>query len=115
MTGHPLSAFGCPKPEVTEPATTTLTYNGEQRAKGSIVRLAARLTDGDGSPLADKLVTFSIAGQTLSAFTDADGTARTTAEVPDHGRSQVVEGSFSGDDGYLGSTFSEIISWGGPH
>jgi predicted alpha-1,2-mannosidase len=113
ISTHPVSAFGCPRQEKPEPVATTLTYTGDLRAKGDNVVLAARLTGSDGTGLAGALITFEIAGQTLTATTDAQGFATTNATVPDHGRSQQVLVSYAGDADHLPSETSATIQWGG--
>jgi predicted alpha-1,2-mannosidase len=112
LTGNDLSDFGCPKREVAQPVATKLTYTGSTRAQGQLVNLSALLTTDDGTPVAQRLLTFSIAGQTLTATTDSTGRAATTAVVPNHGRSQAVTVSFSGDGGFLPSTTNTTITWG---
>jgi len=110
MTGHPLSAFGCP--ERTAAEITSLTYTGDTSARGSEVKLAAALARADGSPAAGKTLEFEIAGQTLTAETGSDGAARTTVDIPDHGRSQTVTVTFAGDHELAPSTISAVITWG---
>jgi hypothetical protein len=114
MSTSALSTFGCPERivEDPEPVATRLVYIGETRPKGDSVALAARLEDATGAPLNGQTVAFEIAGQTLTAVTDAQGVARTTATVPDHGRSQVVGVRFAGTDELLPSQTSATLTWG---
>ena len=114
MSTSALSAFGCPERVVEdrEPIATQLTYIGETRQKGDSVRMEARLDDAAGAPLHGQTVTFEIAGKTLTAVTDAQGVARTTATVPDHGKSQVVFVRFAGNDTHLPSETSATLMWG---
>jgi predicted alpha-1,2-mannosidase len=114
LTGSGLADFGCPRREVPKPVATTLSYTGNTRSRGQVVDLAARLTTADGTPVAQRLITFSVAGQTLTATTDADGIASTSASIPNHGKSQVVTVSFLGDGQYRSSASDATISWGIP-
>lgn len=116
MSTHPLDAFGCPRRAGEEPipVETSISYMGETRAKGETVALAARLVDASGTPVVAQEVVFEVAGRALTATTDGDGVARTTASVPDHGRSQVVIARFRGNDRYLASETTATISWGNP-
>jgi predicted alpha-1,2-mannosidase len=114
LTGNSLADFGCPKRQVANPVATTLTYTGDTQGRGETVDLAARLTSADGAPVAQRLVTFSVAGQTLTATTDTAGVASISAVIPNHGKSQTVTVSFAGDGQYLSSTTSAMISWGTP-
>ncbi|MGH2806287.1 MAG: GH92 family glycosyl hydrolase [Actinomycetota bacterium] len=113
MATDPLSAFGCPERETSEPVATTLTYTGDLRARGENLTVAARLTAADGTAIPGALLTFEIADQTLTATTDDDGVATTNASVPDHGRSQDVVVRYAGDGDYLSSETSARIEWGG--
>ncbi len=106
------AAFGCPQREIAERIATSLTYIGETRGRGETVNLAARLTDADGGPIAAAVITFEIAGQTLTATTGQDGVASITATVPDHGRSQDVVVRFAGNVDYSPSEMSTAIYWG---
>jgi predicted alpha-1,2-mannosidase len=110
MSSHPLGAFGCPPREL--PIETSLTYTGDIAARGSLVRLAARLATASGEPVSGKELQFTIAGSSLTARTDASGTAATVADVPDHGRSTLVTVRFAGDEEYAGSQTSATITWG---
>ena len=114
MSTHPLSAFGCPERETTEAETvpTALTYIGDTRAKGESVTLAVSLAIAEGGPIAGETVSFEIAGRTLTAVTDAQGVARTSVTVPDHGRSQNVVARFAGTALYLPSETSATVFWG---
>ena len=110
MTGHPLSAFGCP--ERTAPEASHLTYTGDTSARGSEVELVAALARADGSPAAAKTLVFEIAGQTLTAETGPDGVAFAAVDIPDHGRSQPVTVTFAGDHELAHSTVAATITWG---
>jgi hypothetical protein len=82
------------------------------QVKGSTVRLAARLVDATGAPVAGRTVTFTVAGRELTALTDATGTATTLALVADHGREQAVAARFAGGEGYKPSQTSATLRWG---
>jgi hypothetical protein len=114
MSTSALSAFGCPEriAEDPEPAATRLIYVGETRVKGDSIALAARLEDATGAPLQGLTVAFEIAGRTVTAVTDADGVARTTTSVPDHGKSQVLVARFAGTGDLLPSQTSATLTWG---
>jgi hypothetical protein len=107
----PVDAFGCIHDD-EQPVATVLTYIGDTQGRGATVRLAASLTDASGTPLAAKTITFTIAGQLLSATTGPDGVAETTAVVEDHGRSQPVTAEFAGDGSYQPSSVEATIVWG---
>jgi putative alpha-1,2-mannosidase len=113
---HALSAFGCPKREIEEPEpiATTLTYTGDTRGRGDRVLLSAVLSTVDGDPVAGELVTFEIMDQVLTATTDAAGVTQTSADVPDHGKSQQVAVRYAGNENYAPSETSATISWGKP-
>jgi hypothetical protein len=114
LSTHPLSAFGCPQREQTEPEpiTTNLTYVGDTKAKGETVNLAARLTTTDDTPVAGQTITFEIAGQTLTRTTGTDGIARVSATITNHGRSQLVTARFAGAGVYLPDETTATVSWG---
>jgi predicted alpha-1,2-mannosidase len=114
MKTHDLAAFGCPRRQVEEPEpiATTLTYTGDTRGKGTRVSLAALLATVGGDPVPNEVVTFEIQGQVLLATTDATGTARTVATVPDHGKSQQVVVRYAGNENYGPSETSATITWG---
>jgi hypothetical protein len=114
LTGNGIADFGCPKRAVPKQVATTLTYTGSTRGHGESIDLAARLATADGVPIAQRLVTFMVAGQTLTATTDANGIASTSAVIPIHGKSQTVTASFPGDGQYLPSGTEATISWGNP-
>jgi hypothetical protein len=112
LTGSEIDDFGCPEREVPKPVATKLIYTGTTQGHGEVVALAARLSTADGEALAQRLVTFTVAGQTLTATTDPDGLASTSATIPNHGRTQRVTVSFSGDGQHLSSATEATISWG---
>jgi hypothetical protein len=94
------------------PQATTLTYVGETRARGDAISLAARLTDASGAPVAGRPVTFSAGGSRTDATTSSDGIAEASIQLPDHGRSAIVDSSFEGDGAYSASSDRDLISWG---
>lgn len=112
MKSHPVAAFGCP--QRSAPEETTLTYTGETSARGSQVNLAARLTGANRAAVAGRTIEFRIAGQVLTAVTDADGVASATTTVDDHGHTQNLTVSFAGDASYAPSTVTATITWGRP-
>lgn len=112
MSTHGLGAFGCPRREVPDPIATVLTYEGETRAKGELVNVAAALMTTERAPLPGEPVTFEVGGQTVSAVTDASGIARAAVSIPDHGRSQTVVVRFAGTATLLPSETSAVVSWG---
>ena len=75
--------------------------------------LAATLTSAEG-PVEGAEIVFTVAGQTIATVTDAAGVASTTVVVPDHGRSQVVTASFTGDRSHEPSETAATITWGKP-
>lgn len=95
-----------------EREASLLTYTGSKQARGETVDLAAGLTSVDGEPLADRVVSFEMAGDLAEARTDATGLAQTTMTLTDHGRQQTVTARFAGDDDYEPSQTSATIHWG---
>jgi hypothetical protein len=79
---------------------------------GSQVTATARLHTGDGQPLANEPITFTVGGHTATTSTDASGTAVATLVVEDHGRSQVLTASFAGDSPYEPSQATTTARWG---
>ena len=90
---------------------TEIVYTGDTRARGETVYLAAQLTSA-GAPVEGRTVLFEIAGQTMRAQSDASGAASTSATVPDHGPSQGIAVSFTGDDELLPSSTAATVHWG---
>ena len=114
MSDGDLTRFGCtPATDEATVLPTTLTYTGVTRGRGDQVELSAALASTEG-PVPGAEIVFTIAGQTLSAVTDAAGIASIAASVPDHGRSQVVTASFAGDPRHGSSDTAATITWGGP-
>lgn len=99
-------------PFTIDPEVTTLVYDGDTSATGETVVLSAVLTEDDGLAVGGRAITFRVGGQTLSAATDEEGRAETTAIVPDHGQRQGVSVDFAGDDVYLPSATTATIKWG---
>jgi hypothetical protein len=95
-----------------EPVATTLTYTGPTNVSGEVVGVSARLTTGDGTPVAGEEISFTNRGATATATTDADGVAEVTMYFPDHGRTQTVDIAFAGDEQHLGSQTSATLRWG---
>lgn len=84
---------------------TAIAYTGSTTfALGTPQSLSAKLTDGeDGSPLAGKIVTFTVAGSTASATTDASGTATVSITIP----TSQTTGSFPVTASFAGDTFEK--------
>lgn len=97
-----------------ERVPTSLTYVGDLQGRGSTVRLAARLTDPTGTPVADKSVQFTLDGNLFEATTQEDGVAQVVVKVAGHGHRQHVLARFAGDDHYLDSSDEADIVWGHP-
>jgi hypothetical protein len=81
-------------------------------AQGESVSASALLTTADGAPLPGRTVAVTVRDQTVSAVTGPDGRATASFAVPDHGKSQVVDASFSGDPPYEPSSASTTARWG---
>ena len=111
LSTHPLSAFGCPKREVAEPADTTLTYVGDTKGRGENVRLAASLTS-EGTPVSGATLEFTYAGQSAVATTNADGIASQVVSIPDHGRQVQVTVTYDGSAEFKGAAATATIRWG---
>ena len=92
---------------------TTLDYTGASSARGETVAVSAVLTEDDGPAVPGAPVVFTIGGRTFEATTDADGVARTTATVPDHGREQTVTARFAGTERREPSSDAATVRWGG--
>ncbi|MHB1487401.1 MAG: Ig-like domain repeat protein [Acidimicrobiales bacterium] len=90
---------------------TTLTYNGQTTSQDNqAITLSATLADGtpgsaqNGTPLAGRNVTFSLAGQTATAMTDSSGKATATVHVNVTPGSYPVKASYAGSKNYLASS-----------
>ena len=99
-------------PFTIEPELTQLRYDGDTAARGETVNLSAVLTEDDGPAIAGRTVTFEISGTSATAVTDDEGRAAATVLVPDHGRSQEVVVSFTGDETYEPATTRARVDWG---
>jgi hypothetical protein len=97
-----------------EVLATTLTYTGDTRARGSSVEVAATLRDETGEPLVGQPVRFEAGDAEATALTAPDGEARTTLQIPDHGRRVTVISSFHGTDRYEPSQDADLVTWGRP-
>jgi hypothetical protein len=89
--------------ESKEKETTQLTYTGDLSGQYSdSVSLNATLTDGNGNPLSDKEITFTIGSQSISTTTNQNGVVTASLileQTP--GKYYFVEISFNGDEDYL--------------
>ncbi|HEX7181035.1 MAG TPA: CARDB domain-containing protein, partial [Thermoanaerobaculia bacterium] len=71
-----------PVPPQPGPVTTSLAYLGPRAVLCErTLRVSAQLTDAAGRPLSGRTLTFSAAGLSAAAATDAGGIARTVLEV----------------------------------
>ena len=104
------AVLACNDP-VTKVATA-VTYIGSLEGRGSAVDMVATLTTVARNPLEGQWVVFTVAGQTYEALTDAEGIARATGLVPDHGKSQTVTVSFAGTERLEESSTTATIVWG---
>lgn len=109
-----IDAFGCPELQREAAAPTALTYTGDTRGRGSTVTLEATLRTAAGEPVAGRTIAFAIAGRTVDAVTNDAGRARTTLDIPDHGKAQTVTARFAGEARFLASETAATISWGNP-
>jgi hypothetical protein len=100
------------QPFTIERELTEVTGWSPARPRGETVELSAALGEDDGPALAGKTIVFRVRDLIFTATTDATGTARVTAVVPDHGRSADVSVSFEGDELFEGSSDSFAIRWG---
>lgn len=100
---------------------TTITYNGTTKSNpNATVTVSATLVDDLGQAVAGKLVTFTLgsgaSAQSVTATTDATGTAATTLKVNQHsGAVYPIAASFAGDNHYVGSTNTANFTVGNPH
>ncbi|HZQ36848.1 MAG TPA: Ig-like domain-containing protein, partial [Dehalococcoidia bacterium] len=100
---------------------TTITYNGATKANpNATVTVSATLVDDRGQAVAGKLVTFTLgsgaSAQSVTATTDATGTATTTLKVGQHtGAVYPIAASFAGDTHYVGSSNTANFTVGNPH
>jgi hypothetical protein len=98
--------------EPSEPVPTTITYTGPTEVSGEVVVVSARLTTGEGEPVAGEEISFTNRGATATATTDGDGVAEVTMYFPDHGRTQLIDIAFAGDEQHLASQTSATLRWG---
>jgi len=96
----PLRAVALPLPNApSEP--TTLEYTGATSGQATdAATLAARLTDGDGQPLAGRTVRFELQSAEYQVQTDAQGIARVGVTLAGPAGDYEVRASFAGEDQY---------------
>ena len=93
------SADACSAPATPDAAATRLIYVGQTTTTfGNALRLAALLTDGTGTPLANRALSFAFGAQSVTANTDNNGVATTLASL-EVGQTGVTV-SFAGEAGY---------------
>lgn len=107
---HAASAATAPVQVIAD--ETALTYTGGTRGQGETVDVAAVLTEDGGVGIAGALVSFTIGSTTVTATTDSSGTARTSIDVPDHGRSRQVAVRFAGTVRRAPSAADTTVTWG---
>ena len=104
------SADACAAPTAPNAAAARLIYIGQNSVSfGNAMRLAVLLTDGTGNPLSGRNVTFSLAGQTVPATTDNNGTAMVPAATLPVGQS-TINISFAGDANFQAAQLSASVT-----
>lgn len=89
---------------------TALNYVGDLDLRGSEIRLAARLTEDDGPPLAGRIVVFELAGRSATATTDADGLASLNLRLePGDRPEELVTVCFTGEARFSDSDTTVIV------
>ena len=98
--------------QVSEPAPTTLTYQGDTTADyHDPANLAATLTDQtNGLPIANASVQFTLGPQSCTATTNAAGLASCTLVLDQCSGSYTVKANFAGSALYLPSSDSKPFS-----
>jgi hypothetical protein len=86
------------------PRVTALTYTGSTSVSfGVAPTLSARLTDGGTTPIASKILTFTLNGVNLTGTTGADGTATAVPTQPQFAYlSQLPVGSYTVNVSFIG-------------
>ncbi|MDR2544462.1 MAG: Ig-like domain-containing protein [Methanobrevibacter sp.] len=88
---------------------TYLNVTARDVTLGDTVNITATLKEGDGTPIGNKIIIFSIDGAEYTAVTDDYGIA-TIDFIPTHLGTIDVTALFNGDDNYLNSTASTIFN-----
>lgn len=98
-----LDGFALPK------IPTDLVFTAESAVAGQFTdsaTLEVKLTDDTDTPLGNRPVTLSLAGQDISTTTSSSGRATATFSLDEAPGTYTATASFSPDDSYLGSTVS---------
>ena len=89
---------------------TAIVYTGTTvAAPGATITLSATLKTGAGTPLANKVVTFTLNGTTLSATTTTAGLAALKTTAPTVSASYPIGVAFAGDTTYAAATKSATL------
>lgn len=95
---------------VVQPVGTALAFTGPTPTGGDHtddVAVAARLTESTGEPVAGQPVTLSLAGDTRTATTDANGVASATFTLSAAPGTYDLTAAFAGADPFTGSSASQ--------
>jgi hypothetical protein len=93
------------------PLATSLAWTGDTTtAAGNVVRLAARLVDENGNPVAGAVVLLSLDGAGAPATTGADGEASRTQRVTGPPHAHQARGVYQGDAGHTGSSVDQSVA-----
>lgn len=98
---------------LTKPATKT-TYTGPTQGSGGVTTLTATLTDANGTPLKDEVVTLAAGSLSCTAKTDPKGNASCKVTLPTSAATYSVTATFAGDPGYAGSSATATLTVGTP-
>lgn len=105
------AAVGLRTDYTVERRATKLSYTGAATAEYSDpAAVSAVLTDAiSGTPLAGQPVRFAIGSQSVTATTDATGTAQSSIVLNQPAATTQVESTFAGDPNYLASADSDAF------
>lgn len=93
-------------PGLTHPTTLDLLGSASEGQYSDEVELRARLADHTGSPVVDRSITFTVAGERDYAVTDSDGIARVAPKLTGVPGAYELDVSFVGDDSYQAAVTS---------
>lgn len=93
------------------PLATSLAWTGDTATgPGNVVRLAARLVDENGTPVAGAVVQLSLDGAGAPATTGADGEAARTVRVTGPPHAHQARAVYQGDAGHAGSSVDQSVA-----
>ena len=92
-------------------SSTTLTWTGDTgTGDDNLIRLAATLRDGDGSPMAGAPVTMTFDGSSTTLTTDAAGEVSQTVKVTGKPHTHDAQAVYTEDATHYGSSVAQAIA-----